>query len=55
MATVDQLAQSQATDAMPVHGIDHLEIYAGNAAQAAFFFTRAFGFTETAYISASLP
>ena len=34
---------------MPVHGIDHLEIYAGNAAQAAFFFTRAFGFTETAY------
>ena len=49
MATVDQLAQSQATDAMPVHGIDHLEIFAGNAAQAAFFFTRAFGFTETAY------
>ena len=34
---------------MPVHGIDHLEIYAGNAAQAAFFFTGAFGFTETAY------
>ncbi len=36
-------------DRMPVHGIDHLELYAGNAAQAAFFFTRAFGFTETAY------
>jgi 4-hydroxyphenylpyruvate dioxygenase len=36
-------------DRMPVHGIDHLELYSGNAAQAAFFFTRAFGFAETAY------
>jgi 4-hydroxyphenylpyruvate dioxygenase len=34
---------------MPVHGIDHLELYVGNAAQAAFFFSRAFGFAETAY------
>jgi 4-hydroxyphenylpyruvate dioxygenase len=36
-------------DRMPVHGIDHLELYVGNAAQAAFFFTRAYGFAETAY------
>ena len=36
-------------DQMPVHGIDHVEFYVGNAAQAAFYFTRAFGFTETAY------
>ena len=36
-------------DRMPVHGIDHVELYVGNAAQAAFYFTRAFGFTETAY------
>ena len=36
-------------DAMPVHGIDHVEMYVGNAAQAAYYFTRAFGFTETAY------
>jgi 4-hydroxyphenylpyruvate dioxygenase len=36
-------------DRMPVHGIDHVEFYVGNAAQAAFFFTRAYGFTETAY------
>jgi 4-hydroxyphenylpyruvate dioxygenase len=36
-------------DRMPVHGIDHLELYVGTAAQAAFFFTRAFGFSETAY------
>ena len=37
------------TDRMPVHGIDHLELFVGNAAQASFFFTRAFGFAETAY------
>jgi 4-hydroxyphenylpyruvate dioxygenase len=36
-------------DRMPVHGIDHVEFYVGNAAQAAFYFTRAYGFTETAY------
>jgi 4-hydroxyphenylpyruvate dioxygenase len=36
-------------DSMPVHGIDHVELYVGNAAQAAHFFTRAYGFTETAY------
>ncbi len=34
---------------MPVHGIDHVELYVGNAAQAAYFLTRAYGFTETAY------
>ncbi len=34
---------------MPVHGIDHLEFYVGNAAQAAYYYTHAFGFTETAY------
>ncbi|MGH2798949.1 MAG: 4-hydroxyphenylpyruvate dioxygenase [Thermoleophilaceae bacterium] len=36
-------------DRMPVHGIDHVELYVGNAAQAAYYFTRAYGFTETAY------
>jgi 4-hydroxyphenylpyruvate dioxygenase len=36
-------------DVMPVHGIDHVELYVGNAAQAAYFFTRAYDFTETAY------
>jgi 4-hydroxyphenylpyruvate dioxygenase len=36
-------------DVMPVHGIDHVEFYVGNAAQAAYFFTHAYGFTETAY------
>jgi 4-hydroxyphenylpyruvate dioxygenase len=36
-------------DRMPVHGIDHVEFYVGNAAQAAYFFVNAYGFTETAY------
>jgi 4-hydroxyphenylpyruvate dioxygenase len=36
-------------DAMPVHGIDHIEFYVGNAAQATFYFVNAYGFTETAY------
>jgi 4-hydroxyphenylpyruvate dioxygenase len=32
-------------DRMPIHGIDHVELYVGNAAQAAFYFFHAFGFT----------
>ena len=43
MAT-EQLAQKHGTvsprvpehDAMPLHGIDHVELYVGNAAQAAY-------------------
>ena len=36
-------------DFMPLHGIDHIELWVGNAAQAAYYFTRAFGFREVAY------
>jgi 4-hydroxyphenylpyruvate dioxygenase len=36
-------------DFMPMHGIDHLELWVGNAAQAAYFYTRALGFQEVAY------
>jgi len=36
-------------DHMPLHGIDHLELWVGNAAQAAYVLTHAFGFTEIAY------
>jgi 4-hydroxyphenylpyruvate dioxygenase len=39
----------QPTDVMPIHGIDHLELFVGNAAQAAYYYIHAFGFTETAY------
>ncbi len=49
--TTEALPTQQPADAdvMPVHGIDHLEFYVGNAAQAAYYYTRAYGFTETAY------
>ena len=49
--TTDQLTRPApaAADIMPVHGIDHLEMFVGNAAQAAFYYTHAFGFTLTAY------
>jgi 4-hydroxyphenylpyruvate dioxygenase len=34
---------------MPLEGWDHLELWVGNAKQAAYFYERAFGFTRTAY------
>jgi 4-hydroxyphenylpyruvate dioxygenase len=34
---------------MPLNGIDHVELYVGNAKQAAFYFAHAFGFAVTAY------
>src|SRR5580698_4019915 len=37
-------------DVMPLHGIDHLELFVGNAAQAAYYYSHTFGFTETAYM-----
>jgi 4-hydroxyphenylpyruvate dioxygenase len=34
---------------MPLLGIDHVELYVGNATQAAYWFTNALGFREVAY------
>ena len=34
---------------MPLLGIDHIELYVGNATQATYWFTHALGFRETAY------
>ncbi len=34
---------------MPLNGIDHVELYVGNALQAAYFYTRALGFRRVAY------
>src|SRR5688572_6921376 len=34
---------------MPLDGWDHLELWVGNAKQAAFFYEQAFGFTRVAY------
>jgi 4-hydroxyphenylpyruvate dioxygenase len=36
-------------DEMPLLGIDHIELYVGNAHQAAYYYTHAFGFREVAY------
>ena len=36
-------------DFMPLDGWDHVELWVGNAKQAAYFYERAFGFTPTAY------
>ena len=34
---------------MPLEGWDHVELWVGNAKQAAYFYEHAFGFTPTAY------
>ncbi len=36
-------------DFMPLHGIDHVELLVGNAAQAAYFYREALGFEQVAY------
>ena len=40
---------AQLEDRMPLHGIDHVELWVGNAAQAAYFYEHAFGFRPVAY------
>jgi len=50
MATTHEaLAPQQVQDFMPLHAIDHVELWVGNAAQASYFFRHAFGFSEVAY------
>ncbi len=36
-------------DPMPLNGIDHVELYVGNATQAAYFYASAFGFRPVAF------
>jgi 4-hydroxyphenylpyruvate dioxygenase len=45
----DALVAPPRGDEMPLLGVDHVELYVGNAAQAAFFFVHAFGFRPIAY------
>jgi 4-hydroxyphenylpyruvate dioxygenase len=47
--SLDPAAALDKRDFMPLHGIDHIELWVGNAAQAAYYFRHAFGFTEVAY------
>ncbi|HZH23304.1 MAG TPA: 4-hydroxyphenylpyruvate dioxygenase [Solirubrobacteraceae bacterium] len=46
---VPKLASQATDDYMPLNGVHHVEFYVGNAKQAAFFYTRAFGFQVVAY------
>jgi 4-hydroxyphenylpyruvate dioxygenase len=47
--SLDPNLASERRDFMPLHGIDHIELWVGNAAQAAYYLRHAFGFTEVAY------
>jgi 4-hydroxyphenylpyruvate dioxygenase len=47
--TSEAVRPEEKTDFMPLHGIDHLEMWVGNAAQSSFFFRNAYGFSEVAY------
>jgi len=50
MATTARRARTDpATDPMPLLGIDHVELYVGNAVHAAHYYASAFGFREVAY------
>src|ERR1700745_158204 len=49
MSTQDVVAPAETKDFMPLHGIDHVEFYVGNALQAAYYWVRALGFREVAY------
>jgi 4-hydroxyphenylpyruvate dioxygenase len=48
-ATKPRSSPPEGGDFMPLNGIDHVELYVGNAAQAAYFYGRAFGFRPVAY------
>ena len=50
MATTSEAVRAEEqVDFMPLHGIDHLEMWVGNAAQASLLLPHAYGFSEVAY------
>ena len=49
MSTQPIVAPSKTEDFMPLHGIDHVEFFVGNALQAAAFWVSSLGFKEVAY------
>ncbi|WP_372788837.1 4-hydroxyphenylpyruvate dioxygenase [Paraconexibacter sp.] len=42
-------APDEAVDHMPLHGVDHVELWVGNALQSAYYYAHAFGFRRIAY------
>jgi 4-hydroxyphenylpyruvate dioxygenase len=49
MSTQPIVAPDATKDFMPLHGVDHVELYVGNALQAAHYWIHALGFREVAY------
>lgn len=51
MNTIEQTKEilPQTSDFLPLHGTDYVELYVGNAKQAAHFYKTAFGFQSLAY------
>jgi 4-hydroxyphenylpyruvate dioxygenase len=49
MSTQPIVAPAGTKDFMPLHGIDHVELYVGNALQSAYYWMHALGFREVAY------
>ena len=53
MATTTVLPTPQTglepVDHMPLHGVDHVELWVGNALQSAYYYAHAFGFRRVAY------
>src|ERR1700692_1760420 len=49
METLTINKPSKTTDFLPLNGTDHVELYVGNAKQAAHYYKSAFGFQSLAY------
>src|SRR3954470_19333286 len=49
MTTQPAVSPTPVQDFMPLHGIDHVELYVGNALQAAYYWMHALGFREVGY------
>lgn len=49
VAAENKTKQNQAEDFLPLLGTDYIELYVGNAKQAAYFYKTAFGFQSFAY------
>ena len=55
MSTQPVTAPDATQDFMPLHGIDHVELWVGNAQQAAYYYTHAYGFREVERTMVRLP
>ncbi len=49
METLEIKSETKTTDFLPLNGTDYIELYVGNAKQAAHFYKTAFGFQSLAY------